>query len=426
MSESIIDQSARRGWAWVPSLYFAEGLPYAIVLTVSVVMYKSMGVGNAEISFYTSWLYLPWVVKALWSPFIDIVSTKRRWILLMQCGIAIALATVAVAVATDGFFAASLAAFWVMSFLSATHDIAADGFYMYGLTERAQSWWVGLRTTFYRLALLAAQGGIVALAGYFELSHQPGTAWRLTFMVAAILFGLLALWHSYALPRPADDHPRRVAASAVWREVADTFVEFFKKKHLVTALAFMLLYKLAEAQLVKMIAPFLLDSPDAGGLGLSTVRVGLTYGTIGLCALMGGGIAGGFVAARYGLRRCMMPMAWSMSLTCVTFVVLAMVHDPSVWFVDVCVALEQAGYGFGTTAYTLYLLNFSAGARRTSFYAICTGIMALGMMVPGMWAGWLQEAVGYTSFFIFTMLCCTTTIVVAHMANRSISNETYN
>lgn len=609
----------RNPWAWIPTLYFAQGLPYVAVMTISVIMYKRLGISNTDIALYTGWLYLPWVIKPFWSPFVDIIRTKRWWTLTMQWIIAFALAGIAFTIPTPFFFQLTLAIFWLVGFTSATHDIAADGFYMLALTEHEQSLYVGIRSTFYRVATVAGQGLLVIVAGlietnsglaplqvsvdadpavewsspdmtaiysatpdlqgelqfftpevpkiatvapvevavtvagrdtvlpfkayatlmrdsvrhenerngfvaaatpaapgapavaptatsegaftrwvretfgeerepyteksnniaivgvrlnrqpepgqeivlnvthksgdqsikleqnalstrfvfdadnwdrtawlYYEIDHKlsaPASArfegasgnipmaWLVVFAVLSAFFFLVAVYHSWALPRPASDgRAGSGTAGSIMREFFDTFKSFFQKKQVWIAVAFMLLYRLPEAQLVKLINPFLLDPIDKGGLGLTTGEVGIVYGTVGIIGLTLGGIIGGIVAAKGGLKKWLWPMAWSMSLTCLTFVYLSYAADHSLLVVNICVFIEQFGYGFGFTAYMLYLIYFSEGTHKTAHYAICTGFMALGMMLPGMAAGWLQETIGYRHFFIWTMICCAATI----------------
>ncbi len=613
--------SKRNPWAWIPTLYFAQGLPYVAVMTISVIMYKRLGISNTDIALYTGWLYLPWVIKPFWSPFVDIIKTKRWWTLTMQWIIAFALAGIAFAIPAPFFFQLTLAIFWLVGFTSATHDIAADGFYMLALTEHEQSLYVGIRSTFYRIATVAGQGLLVIVAGlietnsglapvgvtvnadpsaewkapeldaiystpadlagelafitpqnninvavntpgevtamidgkeetmafsrysslmrdsvkhmnerngfvaaetptasgaevtakkaeapsafttwlkknfgeerepftardnnfaivgvrlnkqpaageeivlnvthksgdqsikleqnklstrfvftdknwdkpaylFYEVDHkltQPTTAsfegasgniplaWSVVFAVLSAFFFIVAAYHSWALPRPASDGRNDAGntASSIIAEFFETFKSFFSKPQAWVAIAFMLLYRLPEAQLVKLINPFLLDPIDKGGLGLTTGEVGIVYGTVGIIGLTLGGIIGGIVAAKGGLKKWLWPMAWSMSLTCLTFVYLSYASAPSLLTVNICVFIEQFGYGFGFTAYMLYLIYFSEGKHKTAHYAICTGFMALGMMLPGMAAGWLQETIGYRHFFIWTMICCATTI----------------
>lgn len=407
--------SARNPWAWISTLYFAQGLPYVAVMTLSVIMYKRLGISNTDIALYTGWLYLPWVIKPVWSPFIDIISTKRRWTLMMQWTLAASLAGIAFTIPTEMFFQLTLAVFWIVGFTSATHDIAADGFYMLALTGHQQSFYVGIRSTFYRIATVAGQGALVILAGSIETcTGDIPFAWSVAFGVLSVFFLMVSLYHGWALPRPVADSARDSSRSAhdVFREFVDTFRSFFRKKQIWAAVAFMLLYRLPEAQLVKLINPFLLDPVSEGGLGLSTKVVGFVYGTIGIIGLTSGGIVGGIMAARGGLRRWLKPMAWSMSLTCLTFVYLSYATEPSLLTINICVFVEQFGYGFGFTAYMLYLIYFSEGRHRTAHYSICTGFMALGMMLPGMAAGWLQETIGYRYFFIWTIVCCAATIGV--------------
>lgn len=407
----------RTPWAWVPTLYFAQGLPYIAVMTLSVIMYKKFGISNTDIALYTGWLYLPWVIKPFWSPFVDIISTKRRWILVMQWMVAAALAAIALTVPAPMFFRLSLGVFWIVAFVSATHDIAADGFYMLALDEHQQSFYVGIRSTFYRIASVAGQGALVVVAGLIEERTGSLTmAWQTVFFILSALFLVFALYHSAFLPRvERPEGTERKGAGEITREFGKVFASFFTKPGIVTAIIFMLLYRLPEAQLVKLINPFLLDPAAAGGLGLSTSEVGIVYGTVGIIGLTLGGIVGGIVAAKRGLAYWIKPMAWSMSLTCLTFVYLSFAPAPSLLTVNVCVFIEQFGYGFGFTAYMLYLIYFSEGEFATAHYSICTGFMALGMMLPGMAAGWIEEQLGYQNFFIWTMVCCLATIGVTYL-----------
>lgn len=409
--------SSRRPWWWVPTLYFAEGLPYMAVMTISTVMYKCLGIGNTELAFYTAWLYLPWVIKPFWSPFVDIIRTKRWWVLTMQWAIAVAMAAVAFSLPASGFFQATLALFWLMAFASSTHDIAADGFYMLALTQHQQSLFVGIRSLFYRISMIIGQGVLVVVAANVsEAWAQPKAGWIVVFSILAAFFALVASYHSFALPRPGADAMRSPrSASDTLREFVETFVSFFRKPEAGIAILFMLLYRLPEAQLVKMITPFMLDPVENGGLGLSADQVGIVYGTVGVIGLMLGGIVGGLVAARNGLRHWLHPMAWSMSLTCLTFVYLAYIQPSAIWEVYVCVFVEQFGYGFGFTAYMLYLIYFSNGRFKTAHYSICTGFMALGMMLPGMAAGWIADTFSYRTFFVWTMVCCIATIGVCYL-----------
>jgi len=380
-------------------------------------MYKRLGVSNTDIALYTGWLYLPWVIKPFWSPFVDIISTKRQWVIIMQWFVAIAFAGIAFALPVQFFFSLTLAVFWLVAFVSSTHDIAADGYYMLALTEHEQSFYVGIRSTFYRIASVAGQGALVVVAGCIEESTGDiPFAWGVVFFVLSAMFLFFAVYHSWALPKVEIRNTKRnYTFNDVTKEFVRIFVAFFRKKQAGLAILFMLLYRLPEAQLIKLINPFLLDASSIGGLGLSTSEVGIVYGTVGIIGLTAGGIIGGILAAKKGLHYWLKPMAWSMSLTCLTFVYLSWASEPSLLTINTCVFIEQFGYGFGFTAYMLYLIYFSEGEFSTAHYSICTGFMALGMMLPGMAAGWIQETIGYRYFFIWTMICCIATIGVTYL-----------
>ncbi len=596
----------RSPWRWIPSLYFAQGIPYVVAMTVAVIMYKRLGISNTDIALYTSWLYLPWVIKPFWSPFVDIIKTKRWWIVTMQLLIGAGFAAVAFLLPLPLFFQSTLAVLWLIAFSSATHDIAADGFYMLALSSGEQSFFVGIRSTFYRLAMIAGQGLLIIVAGALEAAtgpdplhmqvvvsrdaplsaaHLPSApcsatdsggvsllashdrllipstpitadaldsmrsivdgsnvangfvappetaavadgsdgswwtrivsiplkrslqaalgvkpsrpisalsgnaavaalrlnrppadgermlvnisldggsrdirllssdrlafdqsnwdkpayllfsydtrltgdaeasfkissgniplAWSVTFLLLAALFIALFLYHRCALPRPLSD--AAVAGrspSGIIKDFVGTFVSFFRKPGIGIAIAFMLLYRLAEAMLVKMTSPFLLDAREMGGLALSTAQVGIVYGTVGVIALTLGGILGGIAVSRRGLKFWLWPMALSITLPNVAYLLLAWFLPDSFLLINIAVAIEQFGYGFGFTAYMLYLIYISEGTHKTAHYALCTGFMALGMMLPGMIAGWLQEAVGYQNFFICVMLCTLPTLLL--------------
>jgi len=593
-------KESRSPWLWVPSLYFAEGIPYIVVMTVSVILYKRMGISNANIALYTSWLYLPWVIKPFWSPIVDIFRTKRFWIIAMQLIIGAGLAGVGLTIPLPGFFKFTLIFFWLLAFSSATHDIAADGFYMLGLNQHDQAWFVGVRSTFYRLAMITGQGLLIILAGYieshsglpdldirvqtnpqatitrfiqpdsisfpqengrlrilsypsklqiatlprseagvdsilhfarqwnrsngfekpqthkksakevraesswwentvshplaeflrshfgvqkavvqknnagnygliyFHLNKKPAAdenvvvhfgrsrgdksialvegerftftrknwqkaavavikidpklkqistaefkatsgniplAWAVTFFFLTVLFLLFFIYHKFILPYPATDRPALQNNSGNFlKEFIDSFVLFFKKKGIGWALAFLLLYRLAESQLVKLASPFLLDSQEAGGLALTTGQVGFVYGTVGILFLTLGGLLGGFVAAKNGLKKWIWWMAIFINLPDAVYIYLSYVQPDSLWAINLAVATEQFGYGFGFTAYMLYMIFISEGNFKTTHFAIATGFMALGMMIPGMFSGWLQELIGYQHFFIWVMI----------------------
>jgi PAT family beta-lactamase induction signal transducer AmpG len=407
----------RSPWAWIPTLYFAQGIPYVAVMTISVMMYKRMGISNAELAFYTGWLNLPWVIKPLWSPFIDLIRTKRWWITWMQLLIGAGLAGIAFTLPTSHFFAASLAVFWLLAFSSATHDIAADGFYMLGLDAHQQAFFVGIRSTFYRIATIAGQGLLIMLAGILErVTGRIPYAWSLTFLVLSGMFVALWAYHQWALPTPEEeeeDASAHASSHTLWRDFMETFASFFRKEGALAGILFMLLYRLPEAQLGKMCIPFLVDPIEEGGLGMTTEAVGLAQGTVGIIGLTLGGIVGGMAVAKHGLQRWLWPMVAAISLPDAVYIYLSYAQPTQLAIINACLFTEQLGYGFGFTAYMLYLIQYADGEHKTAHYAICTAFMALGMMIPGMAAGWIQEMLGYRGFFVWVMACCVVTAVVS-------------
>lgn len=414
-------KSNKTPWLWVPTLYFAEGIPYFLVNTISVVMFTDMGMPNGQMSLYTSLLYLPWVIKPLWSPFVDLIKNKFWWILAMQVLMSVAMFALPFLLpdgpgsefSSSPLFFTTLGLFWITAFASATHDIAADGFYMLALDSNKQAEFVGIRSTFYRLSSIFGQGVLVALAGVLDRYADVHIAWQLTLIIAAVLFSGVTLYHTWHLPKPAGDRMNSVkSAKDIIKDFGRTFATFFRKKYIWIAMAFMLLYRLPEAFLVKMMNPFMLNPIADGGLGMTKEEVGLIYGTIGIAALTIGGILGGIAASKWGLKKSLWPMALSLTLPCLSFVFLAMFQPENNWIIGSCVALDQFGYGFGFTAYMLYLIYFSEGEFKTAHYSICTAFMALSMMLPGLVAGYVQEWLGYTNFFIFVMFCCLVTVAV--------------
>jgi PAT family beta-lactamase induction signal transducer AmpG len=409
--------SPRSPWFWVPTLYVAEGLPYALAMSVSVVLYKNLGVSNAAIAFYTSWLYLPWVIKPLWSPVVDLLKTRRLWIWAMQLLLGAGLAGVALTIPAPHFFQLTLAFFWLLAFSSATHDIAADGFYMLALPEYQQASFSGVRNAFYRVAMIVAQGQLVVLAG--KVQERTGsftTAWTLVFTLVTGIFLLLSLYHGWMLPRPAGDVPGSADAREQFaKNFLGTFAAFFRKPQIGTLIAFLLLYRFGEAQLLNVAKFFLLDPRERGGLALSDDQFGWIYGYVGVGALLVGGLLGGFVVSRHGLKFWLWPMLLAIHLPDAVFVWLAYAQPENIRVIGAGVAVEQFGYGFGFTAFMLYMIYIARGEHRTAHYAICTGFMALGMMVPGMWSGWLQEHIGYQHFFGWVLLATIPSFIVARL-----------
>lgn len=434
-------KETRNPWLWIPTLYFAEGIPYFIVNNISVMMLTRMGVPNGDMAMFTSLLYLPWMLKPFWSPFVDIMKTKRWWIIAMQILMSLAFVGLTLSIPFPNaeqiaagqtpisMFYVTLLLFVVTAFASATHDISADGFYMIALSQKEQAAFVGIRSTFYRLASIFGQGVLVYIAGYLEtnLGDIP-RAWQLTMLITAILFSAVTLYHTWFVPKPKSDKPSgsgSTSAKEIFAEFGRTFATYFTKPGLLLAIAFMLLFRLPEAFLIKMCTPFLVASREVGGLGMATEDVGIAYGTFGVLFLTIGGILGGVFASKLGLKKSLWWMAACMTLPCLTFVYLSeFMPNYSVWaekiYIIVAIAIEQFGYGFGFTAYMLYMMYFSEGESKTSHYAICTAFMAASMMIPGAFAGYIQEAIGYASFFWMVIACCIPTLVVTIFADRKI------
>lgn len=396
--------NASNPWTWIPTLYFGQAIPYVVVMVLAVVIYKDFGISNDDIAFYTSWLYLPWVIKPFWSPFIDMFRTKRWWTVSMQFIIGASLASVALTTHLPMFFQMSLAILWLMAFSSATHDIAADGFYMLALPQHQQAAFVGVRSTFYRLANIAGQGGLVYLAGALtELTGNVAYAWSVVLFVAAGLFLSLWAYHCFVLPRPVSDH-KVVQSDHYVAEYFATFRAFFVRKDILLVLGFILTFRLGESQLIKMVIPFLKDPALKGGLGLATKQVGVVYGTVGVLFLTLGGLLGGYLISKFGLKRCLWLMVFAVHLPDLAFVFLASALPQNIVVIGGCIALEQFGYGLGFTALMLYMIMVSEGEHKTAHYAICTGLMAAGMMIPGLYAGKIQELLGYQHFFMYVCL----------------------
>lgn len=423
-------------WVWVPTLYFAQGIPYFIVNNISVMMFAKMGVPNGQMALFTSLLYLPWAIKPFWSPFVDIIKTKRWWTIMMQIVMSAAFVLLTLSMPHPdpemiesgqtpiSMFTITLLLFAITAFASATHDIAADGFYMIALTQKNQAAFVGIRSTFYRLSSIFGQGVLVYIAGLIETNTgNIPMSWQITLLVTAVLFCGVTLYHTFFIPRPeVEKKPEgeKSSAKAIMQEFGRTFVTYFTKPGLILAILFMLLYRLPEAFLIKMCTPFLVASREVGGLGLSTENVGLAYGTIGVLFLTIGGILGGLYASKVGLKKSLWWMAAGMTLPCLTFVYLAECLPTNLVLISIAIAIEQFGYGFGFTAYMLYMIYFSEGEFKTSHYAICTAFMAFSMMIPGMFAGYLQEMMGYALFFWMVIACCVATVIITYFADRKI------
>lgn len=427
-------------WWWVPTLYFAEGIPYFVVNNISVMMFTKMGVPNGDMSFFTTLLYFPWFLKGIWGPIVDVVKTKRWWIVAMQMLMTLMLvlltltlpypsqATISGGHTPISMFWFTLVLFIVAAFASATHDIAADGYYMLAHSPSSQAAFIGIRSTFYRVASVFGQGVLVYIAGVCEKkTGNIPLAWQITLGISAVTFFIVTLYHTFALPKPSSDVPRvdlkSGGATSGVKEFVNSFRSFILKPGCALAILFMLLYRLPEGFLIKLCQPFLVHSTAEGGLGLATDMVGLVYGTFGVIALLGGGILGGVYASRVGLKKSLWIMAACMTLPCLAFVYLAIFQPSNIVVITIALCIEQFGYGFGFTAYMLYMMYFSEGEFKTSHYAICTAFMALSMMLPGFVAGYIQEAIGYVNFFWMVMVCCVATLLVTYLVDRKIDPD---
>ena len=408
----------RNPWSWIPTLYFAEGLPNVIVMTVAVVMYMELGMTDTDIALYTGWLGLPWVIKPFWSPFVDLLKTKRWWVLAMQLLIGAAFAGVAFTLPTAWWFQGSMFFFFLMAFSSATHDIAADGFYMIELDSHDQSWFVGIRNTCYRIAVIFGQGVLVSFAGALQSwfpEHEKTYSWSLIFFGLAGIFISIWLYHKFIMPHPADRKNEGMSTADVFRGLVKMLVTFFTKqpaKQVIFVLLFLLLYRFPEAMLGKMSTTFLLRPIEEGGLGLTKEIFGVVYGVVGLIGLLLGGIVGGMLASRDGLKRWLWPFVCAITLPDIVYVYMSYAVPSNIYLISSLIFIEQFGYGLGFTALTLYMLYYSQGEFKTSHYAICTGLSYLGLMLPGMVSGWIKDAVGYREFFIIVMFLCVITFLV--------------
>lgn len=408
-------QKSVNAWLWIPTLYFASGLPYHAITSISDIMYKDMGIDNATIALYTSILLIPWTIKPLWSPFVEMVSTRRKWTLYSQIALAVCFSIVALSIPASGFLTLTLCTFMIGAFVSSTHDIALDGFYILGLTQEKQSFFSGIRNTFYRIATVFSSGILVMLAN--RLANHFGDnrlAWSATFITTAIIMAALFLYHRKALPQPKEDisrNPKNI--SGIFESFGDIIKSYFTKPGIASTIIFLLLFRFPEAQLGKIGKLFLMDSNEAGGLALSLGEIGFVNGVIGIIGLIAGGIAGGICISRKGLKYWLWPMVIAISLPDIVYVYMSMAMPTEISIIGSCIFIEQLGYGFGFTAYTLYMIYFAQGKYPTAHFAISTAFMSLGMMLPGMISGKIQEWLGYENFFIWVMICTVITFAVS-------------
>ena len=403
-------------WLWVPTLYFAESVPNAVVSDTANFMYTDFGLTPDKLGLITGMMYWAWVVKPMWSPLVDLVKTKRWWIVLTEVLLAGSFLGLAVAIRSPHWLIWTQVCLWIMALASATQDIAADGFYMLGLNEREQAGYSGIRTTFYRLAMWCAKGVLLFAAA--RLTHKSFfESWSTVMCIPGGFFLLTALYHLLVLPRPALDTPRETQSIAQFKaNYLATFVSFFTKPKMGRALAFMLLFRMAEVQVLAMVAPFLKGTIEDGGLAMGAEQVGLAYGVYGFWGIVIGGISAGAVVARWGLRSWYWVLIGVMHLPNLAFLYLAFSQNNALWVVSICLFIEQFGYGFGFTVYVLYLMYFSKGTLQTSHYAIATGFMALSMMLPKMLSGFALTALGFRGFFCYVALCTLPSFFVSWLA----------
>ena len=431
-------RTAPSPWTYIPSLYFLEGLPYIIINSVSVVLYANLGFANDQIAFWTGWLYLPWTLKMLWSPLVDGKSTKRRWLLGAQTAMAAVFLLLAglnvwnafvhaQAVQNLTFFSLSLFGFLAGAFVSATLDIATDGYYLLALSAPQQGYFVGIRTIFYRLAMIFGSGILVAATGALAQPAAQGTGglvpwpynWACLFVFLGLLFAGGALYHRHMLPKPQADGPAVTAGQNAW---ADAFKTYFTQKNILFILLFILFYRLGDALLEKIVPLFLLGPVQDGALGLSVQHYGLIKGTLGLGAVIAGNLAGGWLLGKYGFKKCIWPFAIILILPNFFYIYMSYAR-PALALTAVLITLEHFGNGLALMAFSVFIMYVSQGKYKTSHYAISTGIMALGMMVPSMLSGKWQMALGYSGYFVLVSLVSLCTLAVIPLTRRIKSIE---
>lgn len=402
-------------WLWIPTLYFASGLPYHAITSISDIMYKDMGISNSQIALYTSILLIPWTIKPLWSPFVEMMGTRRKWTITSQLLLALCFIIVATFIPAAHFLPLTLCIFMIGAFVSSTHDIALDGFYILALPQEKQSFFSGIRNTFYRIATVFSSGILVMLANKLGESLGSKTwAWSTTFITIAVIMTALYFYHRKALPTPDADISRKTNRfKEIFSNFGDIIKSYFNKKGIATTILFLLLFRFPEAQLGKIGKLFLMDSSEAGGLALSLADIGFINGVIGIIGLIAGGITGGICISRKGLKYWLWPMVIAISLPDIVYVYMSMTIPENIAIIGSCIFIEQLGYGFGFTAYTLYMIYFAQGKYPTAHFAISTAFMSLGMMIPGMISGKIQEWLGYENFFIWIMICTAITFFVS-------------
>jgi MFS transporter, PAT family, beta-lactamase induction signal transducer AmpG len=390
--------------AWVPTLYTAEGLPFIATMTVSVLMYKSLGLTDTQIAAYTSLLGLPWMLKPLWSGFMENFKTKKFFVIATQFLGGLAFGLLALSLATDAFIAVSLGCFAVIAFNSATHDIAADGLYIESLSTSDQARFIGWQGAFWNFGKILAQSVLVAVAGRLEVVRGPKVAWMTIMGLLGAMMVLFSLYHSRVLPsgRKADE-PK--SAAEVFKNFWHVLLTFLQKKYVYWGLLFVVLFRFAEGQAQKIFPLFLRAGRDIGGLGLSTEDLAKAWGGPSAIAFIVGSILGGYFTASMDLKKALLPLCAAFNLPYIAYVFLSWTQPENLWVIGGAVVVEYLGYGFGFVAVTLFMMQqMATGKYKMSHYAIATSAMQLGLILPGVWSGWLSDRVGYKYFFAWVMV----------------------
>lgn len=403
--------------SWVPTVYFAMGLPFVVLNMVSVLMFKGMGVSDAQIALWTSLIMLPWTLKFLWSPFLEMFKTKKFFVVLTQLLTGAGFVLVALALHLPAFFAVCIALLAIIAFSGATHDVATDGVYMSELDKQEQAKYIGWQGAFYNIAKIVASGGLVWLAGwlleYFggeagatETARHEATvqAWMVVMLLLGGIMLLLGMYHVKMLPSGGAADGQSTSAGETMQRLIEVIKDFFTKKHIWYYIAFIIIYRLAEGFVMKIVPLFLKAERAAGGLGLSEQEIGLYYGTYGAAAFVLGSLLAGYYISHRGLSKTLFSLCCIFNLPFVAYTLLASYQPESGMLIGGAIVLEYFGYGFGFVGLTLFMMQQVApGKHQMAHYAFASGIMNLGVMLPGAISGFVSDALGYKTFFVFTL-----------------------
>lgn len=415
---------------WVPSLYFSMGVPISIVTVVSAIMYKNLGVSNSEIALHTGLMYLPWAIKPFWAPLVDVYKTKRFFVLFTQFAAAVMLGCVAISLPLNSFMPLTLAFFWVIGFLSSTHDIAADGVYISNLNKVDQAKWIGAQGIFWSGAKVLSAGVLVSFTGYLHdaKAFTWVESWMFVMIVLGVLMLVLAVWHIKFLPNKEAETARTDTNINLLASYADVFKNLMQKKNIVIMLLFSFFYRFGEGFIEKIGPLFMLDSLEIGGLGINNVDLGYINGTYGTVSFIVGAFLGGLFASKIGLKRSLFIMCLALNVPNVTYVYLSYFQPESIEFISWIVVLEKFGYGIGSVGNMLYMMQqISPGKYKTAHYALASGLYGLCMMLTGAVSGVIQESVGYQSYFMIAMLASIPSFVFTWLApfNDISENEDF-